>query len=49
MLTTSERLSSPEKRAAENGGGAGGVPGEMGGVADTQVCVGVKLILNCDH
>ncbi len=50
MLTASKPLSPPEQRAGENRGWAGGVPGEMEGVADTQVCNGVKLILlNCNH
>ncbi len=31
----------------KTGRGAGGVPGEMGGVADMQVCFGVKLKQNC--
>ncbi len=48
-LPASRALSSPEQRAAENRCGAGGVPEEMGGVADTQVCFGVKLVQNCDH
>ncbi len=45
-LSTSKALVSPEQRTR---GGAGGVPGEMRGVADTQVCFSLKLILNCDH
>ncbi len=39
MLTISEDLDSPEQR-----GGAGGVPGDMGGVADMP-----QLIRKCDH
>ncbi len=35
--------------ALRTGGGTGGVSGKMGGVADTQVCFGVKLIRKCDH
>ncbi len=50
MLTASKPLSSPLQSCREllrTVGGAGGVPGEMEDVADTQVCFGVILALNC--
>ncbi len=46
MLTASKPLSSPKQRTAENRGWGRWSAGEMGGVADMQVCFGVKLIQN---
>lgn len=37
------------KELLRTGDGASGVPREMGGVADMQVCFGARLIQNCDH
>ncbi len=49
MLTTSKPLPLLSRELLRTGDGAGGLPSEMGGVADMQVCFSVKLMQNCDH